>query len=94
MTKLINEKPPPVALLGVITAGARLGLRHPCDAPNLAYADLLELRYLAEDVLLHRDTDTRSGQSGFAQLSLFAQNSTDPYSQAFRDWQRRYEVFD
>jgi hypothetical protein len=45
-------------------------------------------------VLLHRDTDTRRGQSGFVQLSLFAQNSTDPYSQAFRDWQRRYEVFD
>ena len=81
-----------VALQGVITAGARLGLRHPCDAPNLAYADLLELRYLAEDVLLHRDTDTRRAQSGFEQLSLFAQNTTSPYSPAFDDCRCRYDV--
>ena len=63
-------------------------------AARHAYADLLELWYLAEDVLLQRDTHKRRRQSGFAQLSLFAQNGTDPYSKAFKEWQCRYEGSD
>ena len=74
------------AVRGVLTAGVRSTPLFPCDpAPNLAYADLLELENLAEDVLLHRDTDTRREYSGFAQLSIFAQNGTSPFSQAFCD---------
>ena len=30
------------------------------------------------------------GHSGFAQLRIFAQNGTSPFSQAFCDWQSRY----
>ena len=82
-----------VALQDVLTCGARPSAA-PLRArtPNLAYADLLELQYLAEDVLLHRDTDTRRAQSGFEQLSLFAQNTTSPYSPAFDDCRCRYDV--
>ena len=62
-----------------------------CHAPNFAYADLLELRELLHDVLLHRDTSECRNNQIFGQLSTFAKDGTSPFSVAFRHWERRYD---
>jgi hypothetical protein len=79
-----------VDLAGVLTPGSHdfsVGAR---PAPNLAYADLLELRELAHDVLLHRDTSERRKHPIFQDLSIFAQDGTSPFSVPFRHWGHRY----
>jgi hypothetical protein len=73
---------------GVIIPGISDSTRF---APNFAYADLLELRELVHDVLLHRDTSERRNNPIFGQLSTFAKDGTSPFSVAFRLWERRYE---
>ena len=57
-----------VALADVLTPGS-WGPTRP--APNLTYADLLELRELAHDVLLHRDTSERLKHPIFQELSVY-----------------------
>ena len=79
-----------VALADVLTPGS-WGPTRP--APNLTYADLLELRELAHDVLLHRDTSERLKHPIFQELSIFAKDSTSPFSDAFRYWGPRYAVW-
>jgi len=73
---------------GVIHPGIDDPIR---PAPNFAYADLLELRELVHDVLLHRDTSERRNNPIFGQLSTFAKDGTSPFSVAFRHWKRRYD---
>ena len=73
---------------GVIIPGISDSTRF---APNFAYADLLELRELVHDVLLHRDTSECRNNQIFGQLSTFAKDGTSPFSVAFRLWERRYE---
>ena len=77
-----------VALDGVLTSGSFDTTR---PAPNLAYADLLELQELACDVLLHRDTSERRNHPIFEQLSIFAKDGTSSFSAAFGQWRLRYE---
>ena len=79
-----------VALRDVLTLGFS-SVYDASPAPNLAYADLLELQELSHDVLLHRDTSERRKHQIFEQLDIFAKDSTSPFCAAFGQWHHRYE---
>ena len=59
--------------------------------PNPAYADLLELQELAQDVPLQRNTSHHQNHQVFKQLRIFVKDCTSPFLVAFGEWQHQYE---